>query len=293
MEDVVGRQLLESLAVWAENPIWRATWQAVAFLGHADFFAISLPLLFALAPARWSLRIALAFTAAATLSETLKASIGRARIDPSAFGIAALEDPGVYDNAAFPSGHVLMAVVLWGIVAWRSGSTIVRVACSVLVAAIAFSRLALLRHDLLDVGGGLVLGGLLLTVLIVTDRRWADSLTGLPRVDRATLWFLVPLAFQLAIGLEITGLLLGVGAGLGVGTVIGGARRRRTRRVPVLLGIVRSVMTVGGVATAMKIAEPGDGFAPLALFGIYFVAAAWVAGLVPVILGGVHESETA
>jgi len=291
MEDIVGRQLLEVLAVWAENPIWRRAWQAVAFLGHADFFAISLPLLFALAPARWSLRITLAFTTAATLSETLKAAIGRARLDPTVFGTTALEDPGAYDNAAFPSGHVLMAVVLWGIVAWRSGSTLARVLCSGLVAGIAFSRLALLRHDLLDVAGGLVLGGLLLAVLIVTDRRWGASLATLPRVDRATLWLLVPLALQMAIGLEITGLLLGVGAGLGVGTVVGGAFRRRTSRVPILLGFVRAVLTVGGVATAMKIAEPGDGFTPLALFGIYFVAATWVAGLVPALLGGVHEAE--
>lgn len=291
MDDVVGRQLLEAMAARADDPVWTGLWTAVAFLGHADFFAVSLPLLFAWAPARWSMRIALAFTVAATASEGLKVLFDRARPDPAAFGITALEDPGAYDNAAFPSGHTLMAVVLWGVVAWRSGSTLVRGGCAILIGAIAFSRLALLRHDLLDVGGGLVFGGVLLVVLIATDRGLARALTGLPRVDRATLWLLAPLAVQLALGLEITAVVLGVGAGLGVGTVAAGGWRRRMQRVSVPIGLLRSVLMVGGAAIAMKIAEPGDGVDPLALFGLYFAAAVWVAGVVPALLGGVHEAE--
>lgn len=290
MEDVVGRQLLEFLADAAANPAWRALWTAVAFLGHADFFAVSMPLLFAWAPTRWSLRLALAFAAAATLSESLKAVFDRARLDPAVFGAPALEDPGVYDNAAFPSGHVLMGVVLWGIVAWRSGSARVRVGCALLVAAIAFSRLALLRHDLLDVAGGLVFGGALLAVLIGLDRALAARLAPLPRVDRASFWILVALILQGAIGLEITGVVLGVGAGLGAGSIAFGGWRRRDRPVPLAGAIVRAVLCVGGVAAAMEIAEPGDGVDPFALFGLYFVAAVWVSGIAPALVGGVYES---
>ena len=291
MEDVVGRQLLEVLAARAEAPVWRSAWRFVAFLGAADFFAVALPLLFAWAPARWSLRIGLAFASSAALSETLKAAIGRARPDPAAFGLPPLEDPGAYDSAALPSGHTLMAVVLWGTVAWRSGSTAVRVGCGLLVAAIAFSRLALLRHDLLDVGAGLVFGGALLAAIVLVDRAWSDALRRLPRVDRATLWLLVPLVLQMAIGLEVTGVVLGVGAGLGVGVFAFGGWRRRTRPPHVASVIARAVLALAGVAGARAFAEPGEGFAPLVLFGIYFTAAVWVAGVVPALLGGVHESR--
>lgn len=292
MQDVVGRQLLEDLAARAGDPVWHGAWQAIAFLGTADFFAVLLPLLFAWAPMRWALRVALAFAVSAATSEALKAAVGRARIDPADFGLAALEDPGAYDSAAFPSGHTLMAVVLWGTIAWRSGSTAIRMGCGLLVAAIAFSRLALLRHDLLDVAGGLVIGGVVLTAIVLADRAWSTALAGLPRVDRATLWFLVPLVAQMTIGLEVTGVVLGVGAGLGVGAFAGGGWRRRTTRPPLGLAALRAVLAVVGVVIARAIAEPGDGFDPLVLFAIYAAAAAWVAGVVPALAGGVHESET-
>lgn len=293
MEDVVGRQLLEHLAERAGDPTWRWTWQAIAFLGAADFFAVALPLLFAWAPMRWALRIGLAFAASAATSEALKAAIGRARIDPADFGLVALEDPGAYDSAAFPSGHTLMAVVLWGTVAWRSGSTPVRVACAALVAAIGFSRLALLRHDLLDVAGGLVIGGVLLAAIVLADRAWSSALAALPRIDRATLWFLVPLVAQMALGLEVTGVVLGVAAGLGVGAFAAGGWRRRTERLPIGWAILRAVLALAGVALARTLAEPGDGLDPLVLFAIYATAAVWVAGVVPAVAGGVYESESA
>ncbi len=292
MEELAGRQLLALLAARAADPAWRDVWQAIAFLGSADFFAVSLPLLFAFAPMRWALRLGLAFAASATTSEALKAAIGRPRMDPLEFGLpGALEDPGVYANHAFPSGHTLMAVVLWGTVAANVRSPWLRGGCVALVAAIAFSRLALLRHDLIDVGGGLVIGAALLAALVAGERAWGDSLARLPRVERAGLWLLAALALQLALGLEITAVVLGVGAGLGVGAIAGAGRKRRTVRVPLGRGILRAGLAVGGVAGVRWLAEPGAGHAPMLLFALYFVGALWVSGIVPSVLGGVFERD--
>ena len=294
MEEITGRQVLEWFARRSDTPGWHPIWTVVAALGSPDFFAVALPVLFAFAPMRWALRLGLAFALSSALSETIKALIGRPRLDPTLFGLpGALEDPGVYASAAFPSGHVLMAVVLWGTVAVHVRSNVVRGLCAALVAAIATSRLALLRHDLLDVAGGLVLGGLLLTVLVVAERAWGDSLSRLPRVERGALWLLVPMALQAVAGLEITALVLGVGAGVGVGAIAGAGWRRRVRRPSVALGVVRTVLAVGGVALVRSFAEPGAGLHPWTLFAIYTGAAVWVAGVVPALFGGVYErSET-
>lgn len=293
MEELAGRQLLALLAARAADPVWNELWRAIAFLGSADFFAVALPVLFAIAPMRWALRLGLAFTASATTSEALKAAIGRPRIDPLEFGLpAGLEDPGAYASHAFPSGHTLMAVVLWGSVAANARSPWLRAACAVLVAAIAFSRLALVRHDLIDVGGGALIGAVLLVLLVWGERAWGDSLARLPRVERAGLWLLAALAAHLAIGLEVTAVVLGVGAGVGVGAIAGAGWKRRTERTSVALAVPRVVLAVAGVAAVRWIAEPGDGFTPTTLFALYFVAAVWVAGLVPAALGGVHETTS-
>lgn len=290
MEEITGRQVLEWFARRADTPGWHPIWTVVAALGSPDFFAVALPILFAFAPMRWALRLGLAFAASSALSETLKVLVGRPRLDPTLFGLpGALEDPGVYASAAFPSGHTLMAVVLWGTVAVHVRSKLVRGACLVLIAAIAVSRLALLRHDLLDVGGGLLLGGLLLAILVAAERAWGDALAQLPRVERGALWLLVAIALQAMAGLEITALVLGVGAGVGVGAIAGAGWRRRTERPAIGVGIARAVLAVGGVALIRSFAEPGAGLHPWTLFAIYTGAAVWVAGIVPAVLGGVYE----
>jgi arabinose-5-phosphate isomerase len=78
-------ELLQSLADRASDPAWVDTWRTVALLGTADFFAIALPLLFAIATARYALVLGAGFALSASLTEFLKHTIARERLDPAAF----------------------------------------------------------------------------------------------------------------------------------------------------------------------------------------------------------------
>lgn len=294
MDGLFGVELLRWAAERSSDPLWTNTWLAIAALGAPDFFAIVLPLLFVLGPARPALRVALAFGLAVTVTEWIKISVDRPRPDPTAFGLSApLEDFGVYASSAFPSGHALVAIVLWGTVAVHVRSRAVRVACGLLVAAIAASRIALLRHDLLDVGAGLALGALLLTALVRAERAWGDSLAQLPRVERAGLWMFAAIALQIAVGLEVTALVLGVVTGFATSVTLAAGRRARRTAPGIGMGVLRAVLAIGGVAAVRAWAEPGTGWSPAALFAVYGLAGVWMGGVIPLLTRGVWESPRA
>lgn len=294
MDGIHGTELLVWAAEQAAHPAWEPAWSAVAFLGAPVFFSIALPLLYAFAPSRLALRLTLAFALATATSEWVKAVVDRPRIDPLAFGLAGpLEDPKTYASAAFPSGHVLVALVLWGTVAVHTRSRSVRAVCGLLIVAIAASRLALLRHDLLDIAGGLGIGALLLVLLVRAERSWGDSLAALPRVERAGAWILGALAMQALAGLESTAVVLGVGAGLGAGATLAAERKRRDGPPGLLRGAMRAVLGLGGVAVVRWIAEPGQGWGPAWLLVLYGAAAVWISGILPLFTGGVYERPRA
>lgn len=293
METIYGETLLRGLAQMADSGPWLGFWRTIAFLGSADFFALALPLLFAAAPARWALRLGGAFAVSAALTEFLKASVDRLRPDLLLLGVAApLESAGAFENAAWPSGHALMAIVLWGWVAWRIRHRAARVILVLLITAIATSRLALLRHDLLDVGGGLMIGAVLLVILDTFDRRVAPSLGRLPAIEQAGLWLLGGVLLQLAAGLPVTALVLGVGVGLGCGAALASTRpalpsRPGPARVVlrfllgvVLVGLIRKVFDVEVTHTAL-------------LFAAYFVGGIGLSAAIPLLTGGVWRGPTA
>lgn len=290
MDQIYGVEWLRWAAERSSDPAWTDTWLAIAALGSPAFFAVVLPLVFALAPVRPALRLALAFALAATTSEWIKHLVGRARPDPLDFGLTApLESAGAYASAAFPSGHAVLAVVLWGMIAVHARSLGVRIACAVLVLVIGASRIVLLRHDLLDVGGGFAIGGVLLVLLVRAEGAWGASLAELPRIERAGSWILGAIVLQVLADLQVTAIVLGVAAGFGAGATLAAGRRVRESAPGVGWGAVRAVLAVGGVAFARALAEPGDGWATSALFTLYMGAGIWVGGLVPLFTGGVWE----
>lgn len=290
MDGVYGVELLRWAAGHAAEPGWVRGWQGIAALGAPIFFSVALPLLHALAPAHQALRLTLAFALSGAVSEWIKDEVGRPRLDPSDFGLpGALEPLNAFGSAAFPSGHVLMAVVLWGSIALHTRSHAVRVGCGLLVLLIGASRIVLLRHDLLDVGGGLVIGGALLALLVGAERAWGFSLAALPRVERAGLWVLAAVGLQVLIGLEVSAVVLGVAAGLGAGATLAAGQSARDRGPGAARGIVRAVLGLAGVALVRVWAEPGQGWGPALLFAVYAAAAVWVAGVVPLFTGGVWE----
>jgi glycerophosphoryl diester phosphodiesterase len=222
--EIVGEGLLRQIAFWSDNHVWLLLWTYVSFLGSAQFFTLCLPVVFAFERPGRALRFASTVLGGAFAAEALKAVFDRPRLDTILLGVSApLEDPGRFANEAFPSGHALMALLIWGDLLCRRRPARTGVAGGVLILAIGFSRLALLRHDILDVAGGFAIGGVLLWSLWKAEpalARWARrpwqllagigvagcslALLGLPRPGMA--------------------IVLGVWAGVGAGGVWSAAR---------------------------------------------------------------------
>ena len=185
-----------------------------------------------------------------------------------------------------------MAVVLWGWIAWRIRHRAGRAILLLLIATIAASRLALLRHDLFDVGGGLVIGAMLLVALDTFDRRIVPSLGRLPAVEQAGLWLLGGVLLQLVAGLAVTALVLGVGVGLGCGAALASTRPALPTRpgpVRVLLRFLLGVVLVGLIRKAFDVET-----APTALlFGAYLCGGLGLSAVIPLLTGGVWHGAAA
>lgn len=294
MDGIVGRSWLEAAARRAQDPGWVEAWGILSELGGASAYALLLPLALALLPRGFALRLVACFASAAWVVEWLKAATLRARPDPAAFGLAGpLEDPGPYLNSAFPSGHVFLATVVWGMVALRSGQRRVALPLALLfVLLMAASRVALLRHDLLDVGAGLVLGALWLALLQWLDRVVVPSWSQLPWVERAGLWLLAGAALGVLAPNDTGRLLAGVLAGAGAGAIAGGAWRHRSTRPGVLLALPRVALAVGAIAACEAWAHPGAR-GGAATFLAWLLAGAIAGGLAPALFGGVWSRSGA
>jgi membrane-associated phospholipid phosphatase len=222
--EIVGEGLLRQIAPWSNNHFWLLLWTFVSFLGSARFFTLCLPVVFAFEPPRRALRFASTVLGSAFIAEALKAFFARPRLDPILLGVPApLEDPGLFANEAFPSGHALMAFLIWGDLLFHRRSMRTRLAGGALIVAIGFSRLALLRHDLLDIAGGFAFGAILLWCLWRADptlARWAER----PWQLLAGMW-LVGCSLGI-VGLPRPGMaiVLGVWAGVGAASAWSAAR---------------------------------------------------------------------
>jgi glycerophosphoryl diester phosphodiesterase len=65
----------------------------------------------------------------------------------------------------FPSGHAQLAVVIWGFIFLKSSNTSIKTIAMFLLVSISLSRIYLGVHDINDVIGGLILGGISLIFL--------------------------------------------------------------------------------------------------------------------------------
>jgi len=287
MESIWGTPLLEWFARHTHSTVWVAGWRGVAFLGSATFFVVLLPLALATLRARTGLHFTAAVLVSGVVTEVLKAAIARPRLDPASFGAGSLEAVGEFGVNAFPSGHVLMAVVVWGWVAAQRPFRGAGWVAGALITLIAASRMALLRHDLLDISAGLGVGALVLVAVRAVERRASEDLWQLPWVEQAGLWTISCGLVQWSVGMASTAVLTGVLAGAGVGTSLLAAKRAGSE-VGLTRRWVRGILALGGVLVARQLAS--GPMPEWGLFGVYAAAGLWVALVVPGFLGGAIRS---
>jgi len=153
-----------NLVSWTQN--FRAVetvFRAATFLGDHEFYMIFLSILL------WCVDRSLGFWAAVVLllsgtyTNMLKDFWALPR--PQIQGITL---PGGY---AFPSGHTLTAVTLWGYLAVRLFSRVMRIWMVFAIVAVGISRIVLGYHYPRDVTGGVALGLAFLLVYNQVERR--------------------------------------------------------------------------------------------------------------------------
>lgn len=80
-----------------------------------------------------------------------------------------------YHNSSFPSGHTTSAFALFATLAFISRSSFVRVLCLLPALVVAYSRMYLLQHYLIDVHIGALVGTLSAIVTYYYLSRWWES----------------------------------------------------------------------------------------------------------------------
>jgi membrane-associated phospholipid phosphatase len=165
---------ITALQQWRSVPL-EILFRAFTFLGDDQFFMIFFSVLI------WCVSKTLGFwgafmlLASGTYSNLIK-------------DITLLERPpleGVVHPAgsyAFPSGHTLTAITVWGYLAVRLQKKALSIWAFVAVAMIGFSRLVLGYHFLGDVLGGLAFGIIFLLFFIwasakIYEKGWSDKLS--------------------------------------------------------------------------------------------------------------------
>jgi len=123
---------------------------------------------------RWPAAVVLLSILSRLLNVLLKEIINRPRPSPELVQVT-----GVSGDFAFPSGHTLGAVVLYGLIAYFSTKLIRRglirlpiiLACLYVIAFTAMERIYSGQHWFSDVYGAFLFGGLCLAILIWCEHR--------------------------------------------------------------------------------------------------------------------------
>lgn len=132
------------------TPFGDLFFRVFTFLGDDQFFMIFLSILL------WNVNKAVGFWTAFVLltSGTVSGIIKDITLLPRP-AVGGITHP---ENSAFPSGHTLTAVTVWGYLAWRIKNNLFWFCAILIILLIGFSRLWLAYHFPGDVLGGLVIG---------------------------------------------------------------------------------------------------------------------------------------
>lgn len=161
---------MELVRTLGEAPSWLTdVAQVVTFLGDSEFYLLAFPLLYWSVHRRIGLQLGVILLLSASLNAVLKLVFHTARpsfLEP-ALGVVEEHSYGL------PSGHSQNAMALWGLLAVELRRPAARVACGVLVLALAWSRLQLGVHFPIDTVVGLTVGAVLLAAYV----RWRGPVT--------------------------------------------------------------------------------------------------------------------
>jgi len=171
MEFLTGYAVFHWIATWA-NPFCDVLFQTATNLGDHTFYYLAVVPLFWVGDRRRACVLLLLLLASGYVNTLAKLLVHTPRPDPQLTRVLDFR-PYQSGSNAFPSGHTQGAVVFWGYMAGWVGRRWFSALAAVVVALIALSRLYLGVHFPIDIVGGLVLGGVLLSCVPPLLERWS------------------------------------------------------------------------------------------------------------------------
>ncbi|SMB93104.1 phosphatase PAP2 family protein [Deinococcus hopiensis] len=135
-----------------------AFWLAVTQLGRDEVFIVVLALYTWLARPRGGRELGVAFALSYLVNSALKYGLNLPRPFTNDPSVASEAARGTAGGPGLPSGHAQLITTLWGGMAAQVGRTGLWIAALLLIALVAYSRLALHVHFPADVLVGLLLG---------------------------------------------------------------------------------------------------------------------------------------
>ena len=253
------------IVIWLQahsSPALDALAVAMHYAGQTIVYMVLLTFIYWAIDRAFGVRLLLAVLAATGLAEALKALFDTPRPH---LAYPELVTPLVEQTGpGMPSGHTLIALVAWGLLAWHFRRRWLTALAVVIVVIMGWARMAAGVHYPQDVVGGLLFGGLLLGGIIRYEAaltRWWAGL-GLPVQAAAVIVFAavtIPLTAFSEAGLTVAGLVLGIGLGLlWERRAIGFALRPEAGRRALnwVLGLALALVVYLALSAVMKSLEP-------------------------------------
>lgn len=190
-----------------------------------------------------------------------------------------------------PSGHAMIAVVLWGGLALELRKTWTWIAFPIVAACVAFSRVYLGVHDVEDIAVGALLGAAMLATAMIVVPRVAPKIERVPIAVQIAVLAGVQVAWLLSMPGDMPPTLAFVGSAFLTFYWIGVLVERRYVRFTLSASTVRTAIAlVIGVAGVLACAKGlKASFAQLEwthvafLYGRIALLAAWIAVLAPAV----------
>lgn len=148
--------------------------ETLHYMGYAGFFLAIMPFIYWSVDKRLGIKLVLALLITAALNNAIKEVLKQPR--PYQISLEVIDNLAHY-GYGFPSGHTMVAVVVWGLLALEAKHWQALVVAAVYVLIMGWSRMYLGVHYPQDIVGGIVFGLILLYVLY----HYLDSLLYLVR----------------------------------------------------------------------------------------------------------------
>lgn len=272
-----------SVHQWSATPAVEYFFRAFTFLGDDEFYMLFLGIIFWCASKPLGFWTAFVLLSSGTCSNLIK-------------DLTLLPRPEVTgathpDNSAFPSGHTLTSVTVWGYMALRLKKTGFWIWAIIAIILVGFSRLVIGVHFLGDILGGLAIGIVFLLLFIWLSRIFYEK----GWVEKYSFPMLLVLSIVVPVGLMLflpggdSSKMMGMLAGLCIGYLL---EKRVIRSVNITRWYFQAIKSLIGAAVlfgiVLGLGMVVDSFAletetllTALRFFRYFLAAFWVIFLAP------------